>query len=151
MPVPLRQTVEVEVRYFETDQMGHVHHANYIPWFELARTHLCARTGFPYAEVEATGYLLVVTGVELRYRQPARYGETVAVTAWIERLGSRLARFAYEVRRGDELLATGATEHIWVERESRRPCRIPEVLRLPFARLAGVEDTGDDGAPATSG
>ena len=71
------------------------------------------------------GYLMVVTGVEIRYRQPARYGETVRSTAWIERLGSRLTRFAYEVRRGEALLATGATEHLWVERESRTPCRMP--------------------------
>ncbi|HEV8631221.1 MAG TPA: thioesterase family protein [Thermoanaerobaculia bacterium] len=137
-PEPLRSTVEVEVRYIETDQMGHVHHANYIAWFELARTRLCASTGIPYTEVEAMGYLMVVTAVEVRYRQPARYGETVAVTSWVERAGSRLTRFAYEVTRGADLLATGATEHLWVERQSRRPCRIPEPLRQPFARLAGA-------------
>ena len=78
-------------------------------------------------------------GNEIRYRQPAHYGQTVAVSAWIDRLGSRLTRFGYEVRRGDALLATAASEHIWVERESRRPCRAPEVLREPFARLAGID------------
>ncbi len=145
MPAPARSTVEVEVRYAETDQMGHVHHGNYVTWFELARTHLCALSGIPYAEVEATGFLMVVTAVEIRYRQPARYGETVGVSAWIERLGSRLTRFNYEVRRDGELLATGATEHVWVERESRRFCRIPEALRLPFARLAGIETGAAEG------
>ncbi|HXT20545.1 MAG TPA: thioesterase family protein, partial [Thermoanaerobaculia bacterium] len=103
------------------------------------RTRLCAMSGIPYADVESMGYLMVVTGIEIRYRQPAHYGQTVAVTASIDRLGSRLTRFGYEVRRGDTLLATGASEHIWIERESRRPCRAPEVLREPFARLAGVE------------
>ena len=44
-------TVDVEVRYIETDQMGHVHHANYVAWFELARTRLCATSGTPYAEL----------------------------------------------------------------------------------------------------
>ena len=81
----------------------------------------------------------VVTGVEVRYLRPALYGEIVAVTAWLERMGSRLLRFAYEVRRGDDRLASGATEHVWVERESRRPCRMPAALRQPFATLAGVE------------
>jgi acyl-CoA thioester hydrolase len=138
---PVRSTVDVEVRYIETDQMGHVHHANYVTWFELARTRLCATSGIPYADIETMGYLMVVTGIEVRYRQPAHYGQTVAVTAWIDRLGSRLTRFAYEVRHDETLLATGASEHIWVEREGRRPCRAPAVLREPFARLAGVEAT----------
>jgi acyl-CoA thioester hydrolase len=136
---PLRTTVDVEVRYIETDQMGHVHHANYVAWFELARTRLCAASGIPYTAIEEMGYLMVVTAVEVRYRQPARYGETVQVTSWIERLGSRLTRFGYEVRRGEALLATGATEHLWVERDSRKPCRMPPAVREPFARLAGVE------------
>jgi acyl-CoA thioester hydrolase len=143
VPLPRRASVDVEVRYFETDQMGHVHHANFIVWFELARTRLCGLSGVPYSQMEEMGYLLVVTGVELRYRQPAHYGQTVVVTTWIERLGSRLARFAYEVRRGEDLLATGATEHVWVERESRRPCRIPDPLRAPFAFLAGEEPAMD--------
>lgn len=145
MSSPRRASVEIEVRYFETDQMGHVHHANFIVWFELARTRLCGLSGVPYSQMEEMGYLLVVTGVELRYRQPAHYGQTVEVTTWIERLGSRLARFAYDVRRGDDLLATGATEHVWVERATRRPCRMPEALRAPFEWLAGVEPVPADG------
>lgn len=131
--------MDIEVRYIETDQMGHVHHANYVAWLELARTRLCATSGIPYADVESMGYLMVVTGIEIRYRQPAHYGQTVAVTAWIDRLSSRLTRFAYEVRHGETLLATGATEHLWIARGSRKPCRIPDAVREPFARLAGVE------------
>jgi acyl-CoA thioester hydrolase len=139
---PVRTTVDVEVRYIETDQMGHVHHANYIAWFELARTRLCVETDVPYATIEAMGYLLIVSGVEVRYRLPAHYGDVVSVSTWVERLASRLMRFAYEVRCGERLLATGATEHVWVERESRRPCRMPEVLREPFRRVAGVPGDG---------
>lgn len=137
MSEPIRCVTEIEVRYAETDQMGVVHHANYIVWFELARTHLCAMSGFRYAEIERLGYLLMVTGVELRYRRPARYGETVRVICWGERLASRGVHFAYEVRREDELLASGRTEHIWIEAASGRPSRMPEQLRAPFERLAG--------------
>lgn len=138
MPEPQRATVPIEVRYIETDQMGHVHHANYIAWFELARTRLCADAGIPYPDIEAMGYLLVVTGVEVRYRRPAHYGDTLAVTTWVERMASRQMRFAYEVHRGNDLLATGATEHFWVERDGRRPVRMPEALRGPFGRIAGL-------------
>jgi acyl-CoA thioester hydrolase len=139
---PVRCETEIEVRYAETDQMGVVHHANYVIWFELARTRLCALSGFHYADIEAMGYFLMVTGVEVRYRKPARYGDTVRVAAWGERLASRGVRFAYEVRNGEELLATGATDHIWVERATGRPARTPEAVRLPFRRLAGLPEEG---------
>ena len=140
MSQPTRCDTEIEVRYAETDQMGIVHHANYVIWFELARTRLCALSGYHYADIERLGYLLMVTGVELRYRRPARYGETVVVTSWGERLASRGVRFAYEVLRGADLLATGASDHVWVEAATGRPCRTPEVLREPFERLAGLRD-----------
>ena len=89
MTEPVRIETEIEVRYAETDQMGVVHHANYVVWFELARTRLCAPSGFHYADIEKMGYLLMVTGVEVSYRRPARYGDTVEVVCWIDRLGSR--------------------------------------------------------------
>lgn len=138
MTDPARVEVPLEVRYAETDRMGVVHHSRYLPWFELARTRLCSRSGHEYAEIEERGHLLMVTRAELRYRKGARYGDTVAVACWIDRLGSRGIRFAYEVRRDDELLATGTTEHVWIGAGSGRPCRTPEYLREPFERLAGT-------------
>jgi acyl-CoA thioester hydrolase len=139
MTEPVRSETEIEVRYAETDQMSVVHHANYVIWFELARTQLCAMSGYRYADIEKLGYFLMVTGVEISYRRPARYGDTVKVVCWGDRLGSRGVRFAYEVRKGADLLVTGATEHIWVERATGKPCRTPEPLREPFRRLAGLE------------
>ncbi len=136
----VRTRVDVEVRYFETDQMGVVHHANYLVWFELGRTDLCARSGYHYADIERLGYRLMNSELQVRYRKPARYGETVRVTCWIEHLGSRAMRFAYEIHRDDELLVTGSTQHLWVEAVSNRPCRAPEQLRQPFRKLAGLEE-----------
>lgn len=137
MTEPVQHRTEIEVRYVETDQMGVVHHANYLVWFELARTGLCASTGVPYADIEKLGYLLMVTAAEVSYRKGARYGDTVAVTVWIERLWSRGLRFAYRVERGSEVLARGATEHVWVDIGKDRVCRAPEQIREPFRRLAG--------------
>jgi len=140
MTEPVRIETEIEVRYAETDQMGVVHHANYVVWFELARTRLCAASGFHYADIEKMGYLLMVTGVQASYRRPARYGDTVKVACWNDRLGSRGLHFAYEVRKGEEILVTGATEHIWVETATGKPCRMPVAIREPFRRLAGLPD-----------
>jgi len=131
--------VSVEVRYAETDAQGVVHHSNYIVWFELARTGLCSMSGHHYADVEDLGYLLVVTRTETRYLKGARYGDTVTVACRIDRLSSRGVRFVYEVTKDGEKMASGATEHIWVDRETRKPCRTPEVLRQPFRRLAGLD------------
>lgn len=136
----VRQSIEIEVRYAETDAMGIVHHRNYLVWFELARTHLCRLTGKDYASIERDGHQLTVTRSDLRYRRPARYGDRVEVTAWVDGLASRKVRFGYEVRRGDDLLTTGTTEHVWIDRQGR-PCRGPEALMPAFRRLAGMKET----------
>ena len=135
--------IDVEVRYAETDQMGVVHHANYVVWFELARTAFCLQSGRHYADIEKLGYLLMVVGVETRYLRPAHYGDTVQVICRIGRLASRAMRFEYEVRREGQILATGATDHLWVAKETGRPCRIPEVLKPAFERLTRPEIAGD--------
>jgi acyl-CoA thioester hydrolase len=130
-------TIDVEVRYAETDQMGVVHHAEYVVWFEMARTRLCAQSGWHYADVERLGYFLMVTGVEVSYRRPARYGDTVQVSCSLARLGSRGLTFAYRVTRNGDLLVRGTTEHVWIDRSSGRPCRTPGELLAAFRRLAG--------------
>jgi acyl-CoA thioester hydrolase len=135
-PPPRREIeVEIEVRYAETDRMGLVHHSRYLVWFEVARTRLCLETGYHYAKIEEMGYLLVVTRAELTYRQGARYGDAVRVHCQLERFSSRGLRFVYAVRRDGELLVEGATEHIWVEAATGKPCRIPEIIRPGFQRL----------------
>ncbi len=127
--------IDVEVRYAETDQMGVVHHANYLVWFELARTGLCAMTGFHYREIEEMGYQLLVTAARLDYRRGARYGDTVRVTCGLERLSSRSLTFSYEVFRDEKLLARGGTDHVWVDVARGRACRIPERLKQPFESI----------------
>lgn len=133
MSPPGQCEVEIDVRYAETDQMQLVHHANYLIWFELARTELCDRAGLHYSEIEQNGYYMVVTQAEVKYRQAARYGDSVRLVCWVDRVGSRGMQFAYEAKRGDELLATGQTHHVWVARETGRPCRMPEFARPYFA------------------
>lgn len=127
--------ITVEVRYAETDQMGIVHHAVYPVWFELARTHLCRRTGFSYAEIEASGYLLLVTGLSIEYRKSARYPDEVTTTCRLQRCASRALTFGYDVHANGSLLARGATEHVWLETATGKPCRVPPHLAEPFAAL----------------
>lgn len=140
MPEATRSRIDVEVRYAETDQMGVVHHAAYPVWFELARTHHCALSGYRYADIESMGYWLMVTGIDLQYRRGARYGETVEVACWIDELTSRTLRFGYEVRRDGERLVTGHSNHLWVRVGDRKPCRIPAEIEPAFRSLAGKQN-----------
>ena len=107
-----------------------------------ARTRLCSEAGFHYAEIEKKGYLLLVTGASLSYRGPSRYGDEVDVACWVDRVGSRGVTFAYAVRLGEALLATGTTEHVWVDAASRRPTRFPAELRGPFSRFLPQPEAG---------
>lgn len=62
-----RETYRRKVHYYETDQMGIVHHSNYIRWFEEARIDLMDRMGLGYAQMEAEGILSPVLSVQADY------------------------------------------------------------------------------------
>lgn len=134
-------TIEAEVRYAETDQMGVVHHANYLVWLELARTALCEVSGHRYADIEKSGLFLMVVGVDVSYREAARYGDTVRVSCWTERVASRALDFGYLVERKETathrsaVLAFGSTHHSWVDKETGRVCRVPAELEEAFRGL----------------
>src|SRR5207244_956809 len=65
-------TITLRVNYSETDQMGVVYHANYLIWFDRARTELMRETGVTYKELEQQGVYLAVSEVKVRYRAAAR-------------------------------------------------------------------------------
>ena len=118
--------------------MGIAHHSNYIVWFEIGRTDLCREAGFPYAEIERRGYILVVTDIQCRYRTPFRYDEEVLIRTSIADSASRAMKFAYELRdaAGEKVHATGFSSHVWVDRETRRPTTADEEVMEAFARYA---------------
>lgn len=99
---PPPSVVEFRTRYAETDQMGIIHHANYLAWCEIGRTDLIRRLWKSYAEVERDGILLAVTDVALRYHASARYDDLVRVTTTVEQVRSRSVAFAYLVERVEE-------------------------------------------------
>ncbi|HKB70614.1 MAG TPA: thioesterase family protein [Thermoanaerobaculia bacterium] len=135
------RTVEhsVRVRYSETDRMGIVYHANYIVWFEIGRTEFCRAAGFPYRDMEEQGVLILVTGVDCRFRRAARYDDRVTIRTRMGESGSRGLSFFYEVVVADDgmLLAEGSTRHVFVN-ASNRPITIPPSIREAFARFVGA-------------
>ncbi len=111
--------------------MGVVHHASYLIYLEEGRTALMSSLGFPYAGVERRGFAMGVRQVDVRYRQPARYGDEVLVRTAIERLRSASILYAYELLRASdgEVLLTGTVEVVCLELGSFRPAAIPEDIR----------------------
>lgn len=114
----------VTVRYAETDMMGIVYHANYLPWFEVARTQLLREQGFPYRQLEADGYRIPVLEVSAKYRRPAVYDDVLTIVATIREKPLLRIRVEYEVFRGEELLATGQSAHAFCDLRGQ-PTRPP--------------------------
>ena len=126
--------IEHRVNYSETDQMGFSYHANYLVWFDMARTEHLRRTGFTYREMEEQGTFLAVTEARVRYRQAARYDDLVRVRCWVRDVASRRVIFGYAVERAatDELLATGETALVALDKRhtlSRLPENVRDVLQ----------------------
>jgi len=122
----------LRVRYAETDRMGVVYYANYLVWFEVARTDWLRDTGWSYREMESDGVSLPVIEAHCDYRQPARYDDQIDVRTQATLLSPIRIRFDYEVVRDGAVLSTGHTVHAAVD-VNGRPCRLPrrvvEMLR----------------------
>jgi acyl-CoA thioester hydrolase len=126
---------EVRVRYAETDQMGVAYYANYLVWFEVGRSEFCRKRGFCYADLEASGFKLVVTDAHCRYRNAARYDETITVRTWLRGMNSRMITFGYQILRKEkeEVIAEGETRHLCIDSNGK-----PKSLPKEFAiRLTG--------------
>jgi acyl-CoA thioester hydrolase len=121
----IQSKASVTVRYAETDMMGVVYHANYLPWFEVGRTTLLKEIGVPYRKLEEEGYRIPVLEVSAKFLRPAVYDDTLEILTTIRERPLLRIRVEYEVRRGGELLATGASVHAFVDREGR-PVRPPQ-------------------------
>ncbi len=113
--LPLECKVDVRVRYSECDPMGFVHHAVYPVWMELARTELLRVRGHSYRDMEAKGIRLVVAKMELRYKRPAVYDDTL--TVWVKALPTHGAKLVheYEIQRGEELLVQATTTLVCID------------------------------------
>jgi acyl-CoA thioester hydrolase len=136
MTPPPSCTVEFRVRYAETDQMGIVYHANYLPWCEIGRTELIRRLWRPYADLEAAGVLLAVTEVNLRYHASAKYDDLIRVVTTLAQARSRGVSFEYQILRveGDGTttrLVSARTDLISIDRAGA-PVRLPAEVMEAF-------------------
>jgi len=126
---------EIRVRYAETDQMGVAYYANYLVWFEVGRSEFCRKRGFCYADLEALGYKLVVTDVQCRYRNAARYDEVITVRTWLKEMNRRMITFGYRIlRKGkEEVISEGETRHLCLD-SNGKPKSMPKEFAIRLTR-----------------
>lgn len=139
----LQTSVEIRVRYAETDAMGVVYHANYLPWFEISRIALLDKAGLSYRELDDAGFLLPVLEANLKYIAPARFDDLVTVKCTMSEMPRVRIRIDYEVAVKGKTITTGHTLHAFMDRQTRAIKPPPVVLEK-----LGVFFAGDDTSAA---
>jgi acyl-CoA thioester hydrolase len=106
-----------KVQYYETDQMGVVHHSNYIRWFEEARIDYLDKMGMSYDAVEKKGIISPVVSLNCEYKSPARFGDTVFIVTCLKMVSGVKFCFGYEVYdlKSREIRATGESRHCFLK------------------------------------
>jgi len=121
--------------------MGIVHHSNHVRYFELGRIGFLEQHDQPYEQYVASGMHFATTRVEVDYHRPARFADVVEITVWAEAVRFASLRMTYILRVGDDVVATGATEHAAVD-ESGKVRRLPKPRREALLALLAKPDAG---------
>lgn len=122
--------------YFEdTDLTGVVYHANYLKWFERARTEMLRAVGVEQRGThEGGGGAYAVAELSIRYLAPARLDDTVVIESKAVELRAASCRIAQRVLR-DEIVLAEAQVRVGFVGPDGRPRRQPEEWRAAFAQL----------------
>jgi acyl-CoA thioester hydrolase len=135
---PGESSTEVRVRYAETDQMGFAHHANYLLWCEVGRTHHMREQGVSYRELEGQGIRLPVVSARLRYRASAKYDDVIRIRSWVRDSRSRRVEFGNAIERADDGVLLATAEIVLMALDaSNAPATLPPSVR---ERLVAIPD-----------
>ena len=129
---PRESTIEVRVRYAETDQMGVVYHANYLVWCEIGRTDLIRQLGTSYADLERDGVGLAVIDASLRYHSAARYDDLIRIRTVLTDVRSRTVTFDYAIENASSglRLASARTTLATLNREGKLVAMPAQIRRV---------------------
>ncbi|MBX7459135.1 YbgC/FadM family acyl-CoA thioesterase [Qipengyuania sp. 1NDH17] len=131
----------VRAYYEDTDLSGIVYHANYLRWFERARSDLLRRLDIDQrAAIEEGGGAYAVSEINLKYLRPAKLDDDITIHTRCTELKAASCRMHQKAFRGEELLAEAHLRVGFVS-PNGRPIRQPEEWRAAFARF--VDQTED--------
>jgi acyl-CoA thioester hydrolase len=138
----------LRVFYEDTDAGGVVYHANYLRWFERARSDLLDMLGIDQrAALEEGLGLYTVAEANLRYLAPARLGDVVVIETWAETVGRVSATLRQTARCGASRLCEATVKVGFISPEGR-PRQQPEAWQAAFASLEPITTSGT-AEPAT--
>ncbi|WP_368041287.1 acyl-CoA thioesterase [Gordonibacter massiliensis (ex Traore et al. 2017)] len=151
MRAAMRVCTPITIRYGETDMMGVVYHANYLLYFEDARTAFLEAVGYPYERIEQAGFMSPVTHMECDYGEPLRYGDTAVVRTRVVSARPTKTVYAYEVfREGQDLdhdkpLATGRSTHCLVDAATFKPVSMKKTVPELYERYQEIVEPDGEG------
>lgn len=127
------------INYYETDQMGIVHHSNYIRFFEEARLAMLNEMIMDYHEMETLGIIIPVTFAECKYLVPLRFGDDIVIDTWMTKYDGIKMEVAYEIYQKDSgvLCTKGKTGHCFLDSDLK-PIRMKRAFPDLFAKLKGM-------------
>lgn len=131
-------THHVRVYYEDTDTGGVVFYANYLKFFERARTEWLRDLQVQQSTLlEDEGRMFVVHSLDISYRKPARLDDLITIRTRVTRLGRASIHFEQQAEREGELLAHGNVQICCVDVMNLRPKALPAVVR---AKLEPIQE-----------
>ena len=123
----------IAVRYSETDQMGFVHHSNYVKYFEIARIQWLQAMGVSYAKMERNGIVMPVVAVRTMHKKPLYFGDVFTVSISIDAIPKASMDFEYKIKnQNNEEICLGFTKLAFLDAQKKRPIRCPQILYTAF-------------------
>lgn len=121
---------QLRVRYKDVDQMGYVYYGNYAYYYEQARAECIRHIGVSYREIEASGILMPITRMNIKYIAPAFYDDLLTIKTIIPEKPGRLIRFLYEVFNPEgKKINEGETILTFIRKADNKLVSAPEILQ----------------------
>jgi acyl-CoA thioester hydrolase len=138
--------LQLKVRHYEVDQYGHVNHAQYVHYLEVARIEALEALGLSLAEMRRQGYLIVAADLSVKYLAPARSGDTLEIMTYVREIRGARSIWVQEIRDVVEqrLLVTAEVTGAFAT-EDGRPARAPASFREKLGALCLAEAAGAQG------
>lgn len=129
-------TIEIRVRYGETDQMGYVYYGNYAQYFEMGRVEWLRNLGLSYKRMEALGIMLPVLKLNTDYIKPAKYDDLLTLKTTLIKEPSVRIEFNFELfNEQKELLTKAYCSLVFIDMKKNRPTRAPDYIIAKVAPL----------------